>query len=340
MSENRPQNNRNIKKTGYKGVPVKRKPAPRPPIKSSSGGRNAPKYNIPKSQRVPKAVIVTNILMICVILSICGLVFAIVFNNIQYDKADAERRSSLQSTEHSVSTSAPQSTSTSDPAAGSVTSGESSAADSQSAAQSSEPSVTPLGNFDKEFFDNDLFIGDSIFTGLYLYGYLDQKNVAAKTGYTAYGAQVNTFDETIYSGSAVDYAKMLQPKHIIIMLGSNSLSPQTDFEDFENGYRGLINTLKTNCPESTILLISVPPVTADSSMASYSGVTNGIIDTANTRLKALCSELKIQYYDLNSVFKDESGNFNKDYAEVDGMHFLGTTYPVLLSGVESVLKQD
>ena len=197
----------------------------------------------------------------------------------------------------------------------------------------------PVGDFNAEFFKDDLFIGDSIFTGLYGYSYIERKNVAAKVGYTAYGAQFETFDEEFYpSGSAVDYAKSLKPKHIIIMLGSNALSPQTVLSDFEKGYRGLLNALKQDCPNSTICLISVPPITADSSMASYSGITNTIINNANALLKTLCAELGVTYYDLNSVLKGTDGYFKEEYAEMDGMHFMSSTYQIMLTGVQNALS--
>ena len=281
--------------------------------------------------------------MIGVILAICGVVFAIAYNNIQYDKADAARSSKASSgltssvTSSAVS-SAQQSSANSAVAAQSTAQTSADTSVPTSSAEESSPDAVPTGEFDKEFFKDDLFIGDSIFTGLYLYSHIERQNVAAAVGYTAYGAQVNPFDDEFYSGSAAAYAKSKQPKHIIIMLGSNGLSPQTDFDDFENGYRGLLNTLKRDCPDSKICVVSVPPITANSSMASYSGITNTIIDTANVRLKSLSSELGLLYYDLNSVLKDENGYFDDKYAEVDGMHFLGTTYPVLLSGVQKVLE--
>lgn len=207
-----------------------------------------------------------------------------------------------------------------------------------STAIESAPLPTLNAEYDEAFFNDALFIGDSIFTGVYLYGYLARENVAAAIGYTAYGAQVNPFDESYYSGNAVDYAKFRQPKKIIIMLGTNSLHANVDLDDFENGYRGLINSLKEVCPESKICAVSVPPITADSSQASYSGVTNAVIDSANERIKSLCVELGTLYYDLNSVLKDGNGYFRYDYAEADGMHFKGVTYPVLLSGVQKILE--
>ena len=339
MSDIKPPSNKG-KKPAYHSVPVKKT---KPIARSSGRSGTKPavsKYGVPKKKKLPTPVIVTNILMICVILAICGVVFAVAYNNIQYDKADASRSSGTRSTSSSAS-GAQNGTSSVNAAVSSALSSPDtsvSAPASSSDDNSSWTVVANTGEFDPEFFKDDLFIGDSIFTGLYLYSHIDRKNVAAAVGYTAYGAQVNPFDEDYYSGSAAAYAKDKQPKRIITMLGSNSLSPQTDFDDFINGYRGLLNTLRRDCPESTICVISVPPIAANSSMASYSGVTNTIIDTANTKIKALCDDLGVLYYDLNSILKDADGYFSEEYAEGDGMHFLGTTYPVLLSGVQNIFE--
>ncbi len=218
----------------------------------------------------------------------------------------------------------------------------STASSSASASQSTwrTPNLTPqlTSDYDEDFFGNDLFIGDSIFTGLYLYSYIDRENVAAVGGYTPYRALNSAFDEDFYIGSAADYAKERQPEHIIIMLGSNGLTPQTDLEDYGNDYRELLNSLKTNCPNSEICVVSVPPITANSSMASYSGITNALIDELNEVIFALCNDLEIAYCDLNSVLKDDKGYFNEDYVYDDGMHFVGRTYPVLLSRVQKTLE--
>ena len=312
------------------GIPISKtgsKPIARPSAKS--------KYETSKKPKLPTPVLITNILMIGVILSICGVIFAIAFNNIKYDKADASRNQ-LAGSSSSTSSIA---SSTVTPAQSSMASApEATSSDVESMADSgsdnSTPAAIPTGDYDKEFFKDDLFIGDSIFTGLYLYGYLERSNVAAMIGYTAYSAQTTSFDETFYKGSAVDYAKSLQPKHIIIMLGSNALSSRTDFDDFENSFNGLITKLKSACPQSKICVVSVPPVTANSSAASYTGVTNTIIDTANASIKKVAKDLSVIYYDLNSVLKDANGCFNEQYAELDGMHFMGATYPIFLSGVQ------
>lgn len=350
-----PSNNKNGKngKSSKMSVPMRvksGKPNIKPAVKPSNkpggipinktGNRplNKPtgksKFDAPKRPKIPTPVIITNVLMICVILSIVGVIFAIAFNNSKYDKDDASRNTRNQSTVSSVSSvsSTPQESSA-------VTSNPTSDTSADNSTTSVDFVAPPDGSFDKEFFKDDLFIGDSIFTGLYLYSHLERENVAASVGYTAYGAQVSAFDETFFNGSAVDYAKSRKPKRIFIMLGSNSLSSKTDFDDFETGYRGLIKRLKTDCPDSKICVISVPPITADSSMASYNGVTNTIINTANTRIKSLSEDLGVMYYDFHSVLKDASGCLKEEYAEQDGMHFLGATYPVLLSGLQKAVEE-
>ncbi len=218
----------------------------------------------------------------------------------------------------------------------------SAASSSSSSAQSSGqkyglvPELT--SDYDENFFKNDLFIGDSIFTGLYLYSYIDRENVAAVGGYTPWRAANFAFDEDFYIGSAADYAEERQPAHIIIMLGSNGLTPQTDQEEYAADYRNLLDRLTTDCPDSAICAVSVPPITANSSMASYSGITNELIDALNEKISALCSDLDVAYCDLNSVLKDDKGYFNEEYVYDDGMHFVGKTYPVLLSRVQKTLE--
>lgn len=254
------------------------------------------------------------------------------------DSSDASNDYEFSETESSE----PQSASSSVQFSSAESTESSTASSSASAPQSTwrNPDLTPqlTSDYDEDFFKNDLFIGDSIFTGLYLYSYIDRENVAAVGGYTPYRALNSAFDEDFYIGSAADYAKERQPEHIIIMLGSNGLTPQTDLEDYGNDYRELLNSLKTNCPNSRICVVSVPPITANSSMASYSGITNALIDELNEVIFALCNDLEIAYCDLNSVLKDDKGYFNEDYVYDDGMHFVGRTYPVLLSRVQKTLE--
>lgn len=196
-----------------------------------------------------------------------------------------------------------------------------------------QPKVVVPTNYGYEYFDNDLFIGDSIFTGLSLYGILNERNVAASVGNSIYGAHYNTLSN--YNGTAVDYAEEMQPTHINIMLGSNMLGPGVSLTGLVSDYKSLIAALETACPNSGICVISVPPITADSSLAASAGITKATIDSANDYIKTMCEELEIRYFDLNSALSDKNGYFKEEYAEVDGFHFKKSAYDILLYGLET-----
>lgn len=91
---------------------------------------------------------------------------------------------------------------------------ENSTPDESSAPADSEPDSTSSlsEDYDKTFFADDLFIGDSISTGFSLYGVLDPKNVAAAVGYTPYKALNNAIDlGNGVTDTAYNYAVTMQP---------------------------------------------------------------------------------------------------------------------------------
>lgn len=306
-----------------------------------------------KKQQVPGAVIMIYVLMILLILSICALIFVITLNNTNWNGRNPGEDDSL---EVSVSSDigASDSGSVDSDSSGENSSDDSSVSESTSSADSTDSDVqsnpdnstasssgsgtTVLPtNYDDEFFKDDLFIGDSIFTGLYLYGYINQKNVAAAVGYTPYKAMHSSFGTT-YSGSATDYAAERKPKRIFIMLGSNTMGSGTNFDVIVTQYGTMLKSLEQNCPDSKIVVISIPPITSDSSLAASSNIKNSDIISVNTKLKKMADSVGVDYFDLNSMLSDENGYFIKDYAEVDGLHFKGATYKVLLSALQSKYK--
>lgn len=190
-------------------------------------------------------------------------------------------------------------------------------------------------DYNKEVFSNDLFIGDSITTGLSGYGILSPKNVAAAVGYTpykAYTTEIALGDGS--TGTALDYAASMQPKRIFVMLGSNGITSASAMED---SYRTLLEKLADKCPDSEIYCLSVTPVTSDSSSAASAGITNDMITDFNKYIKSLAKEKGLTYIDLYTLFSDDNGYFLHEYAENDGLHFKGNTYKVMLSYIESLI---
>ena len=63
-----------------------------------------------------------------------------------------------------------------------------------------------------------------------------------------------------------------------------------------------------------------------------------MISDFNASVKGMCGDMGLRYLDLYSLLIDENGYFSTDYAEVDGLHFLGTTYDVMLSFIQSEIS--
>ena len=341
---------------------------PNRPNNQNNGARRP--SNTRRRQKVPGAVIAIYVMMAVLVLAICALVFVVTLKATGWDgknpndSSGAVLENSSDSSQIIIPNSPADSPDNSDNSELSFSSydssdsSESSAGNESSDSSSSDVEWTSSGSdssdsssdsggswtvlptdYDEAVFADDLFIGDSIFTGLHLYGYLDVKNVAAAVGYTPYKAMYNTFSQS-YSGSAVDYAAERKPKRIFIMLGSNAMGAGNNYDLIITQYNSLIEMLKLNCPDSRICVISIPPVTSDSSSAASAKINNSDIDSVNVKLKAMAGSAKVTYFDLNKMLSDDNGYFIKDYAEMDGLHFKGATYKVLLSALQrEVIKE-
>lgn len=296
------------------------------PIRSSSPSRR-PNNKKKKKYKPPKETILIYTIMAAAILMIVTVVFIISLNSLKDTESGTTDEDSSSLSAYLIS-------------GGSAgNSSEDSDDSSDSGDSESKSEIVVPANYDYDYFDNDLFIGDSIFTGLYTYeGILDADNVAAEIGFTPYRAHYNDLGGG--KGTAVDYAKSIKPKHINIMLGTNAFGLNIPYTELIDDYKGLINALKEASPNSKICVISIPPVTKDSSLAEGAEITNDKINTVNKYIENMCTEMNIKYFDLNTHLSDDDGYFKEEYAELDGMHFKVNTYDVLLYGLEQMWNKS
>lgn len=192
----------------------------------------------------------------------------------------------------------------------------------------------PDTSYDSEFFSSDLFIGDSISTGYSLYGFLDDKNVYAKVGLnpsTVLTKSVSTCYGEIGISTMLSYTL---PKRVYIMLGSNGIQ-WLSVGNMLQSTDTLVELIMETCPDCEVVIISVPPVTKgyDSTVEDVDVMAK--INEYNTSLKSYCTANRMLFVDAASILKDETGYFNKTYAESDGMHFKSSAYKTLLSKIQS-----
>lgn len=185
--------------------------------------------------------------------------------------------------------------------------------------------------YDDAFYADDLFIGDSIGTGLLNYGYLTADQVYAQIGLNPESAHSTEYD----GYTAVSRAKELQPKRIYIMLGSNGLSYMGNTYMIQQ-MEILIEQLREACPDSYIYVISIPPVTK--AHESEGQETMAMVNGYNKLLKDMADDIGVIYLDLCSELQDSTGYFSDVYAEADGLHFLGAAYKKMLSFIQKSIQ--
>ena len=261
---------------------------------------------------ITPSMIFLNLLLVLIICTVCFFTYNII---------NGEDATSSEAPFTAV-TSEPPETSAPDTSADSSTDKpESDVSSSDSSTSDNEPTV----DFDKDYFSSSLFIGDSISTGLSLYGFLDQDNVFAQQGL----APSTALDADIDGVTLSDKIASFKPKKIFIMLGTNSVG-YADNDTLAESMNELVGKI-TGLTTAKVYVISIPPVTLEAEQSSENALTKSDITDYNAKLKNAINGSGAIFIDLNSVLSDSDGYFNADYAEMDGIHFMGKTYEVMLS---------
>ena len=187
---------------------------------------------------------------------------------------------------------------------------------------------TASTDFDTSFFDDALFIGDSITTGLYLYGYLDESLVYAKLGLAPSTALESEIDGVTINSKI----KANNPKKIYIMLGTNSVG-YSDGNYLANCMGELVQHI-SQITKAKVYVLSIPPITYYAEADYDNALTTSAINEYNTALKSVIKGTKAKFLDFHSVLTAPDGYYYEEYHEMDGIHFMGSTYQVMLSFLE------
>lgn len=199
-----------------------------------------------------------------------------------------------------------------------------------------ETTTSPISSsikYDDEFYAEDLFIGDSISTGFSGYGYLPAANVFAQVGLNPQSVLSKEVDgNTIAAKIAA-----MQPKRVYIMLGSNGIA-FLDGSYMCEELKLLIDVIESNSPDSKIVILSIPPVTLAHEQKGQETMEQ--INAYNAELEQLAANGGYTFIDICTLLKDDSGYLSSDYAEADGMHFLGSAYITVLNYIESSINAE
>lgn len=202
--------------------------------------------------------------------------------------------------------------------------------DEQAGTQSAPPrpeTVTEL-SFSLEqqaFIKSCFFMGDSICSGLGANGLAEI--CCAKAGVAARNIGDFTFE---YGGAQVEPLTAIVNsgmKNLVFIMGINDVNIE-NADDFTADYDSFLSKVEALCPEASLYVLSITPVTEDSSFCY-----NYDIDRFNTALKDMITEsgsAARRFVDVSSSLKDDGGNLIPDFAAEDGVHLMKSAYYEIL----------
>ncbi|MBQ7980940.1 MAG: hypothetical protein IJ305_04950 [Oscillospiraceae bacterium] len=200
------------------------------------------------------------------------------------------------------------------------------------ATEETVPAITlPLGEYEEEFFENIFIVGDSLSTGFVNYEFLPADTVFAQAGLTPSSIMFTEVGgEMVY-----DKASKAEPEYICIMLGTNGIAYlEADFM-YEKMLL-FIDELRLNCPEAEIVLVSIPPVTAEHEI-DVPETNIEKIKLYNSCIEKLETEKDVIWVETYSILCDDTGYLAEEYAETDGLHLKIHAYPVILSRIQEAI---
>ena len=174
------------------------------------------------------------------------------------------------------------------------------------------------------YFDDALFIGDSITDGIKLYEVMSNATVLANTGINLDSIFTKVVDTPVGQKTIMEASAEYHPGKIYLLMGINSMLSGEDA--FIQSYERVLDELISQHPDSILYVQSILPVTADYETRQNAVTDNATIDAYNARLKALAEEKGVYYLNVAEIFKDETGALYAEASPRDGIHFGATWY--------------
>ena len=129
--------------------------------------------------------------------------------------------------------------------------------------------------------------------------------------------------------------RLKKPKYMLLTFGLNGATKtvKNGEEYFKSCYKGLIDTIRNNSPDTVIILQSCFPVAKSMDMSAYSvdaKTLNKYIDQINAWACELAFELELGYLNTTQILKDNDGYLLEKYQAGDGYHLSTAAYENIL----------
>lgn len=189
------------------------------------------------------------------------------------------------------------------------------------------PDAHGLTAEDYAFLHDTVFVGDSICSGLRVYGILPDDNVVAKGCVAARNIFEYQFECRGSELSAPYALSVLKPRYVVFSMGMNDVN-MTSPEVYCQNYDYVLKTIRSVLPDSMFFVASVTPITADSVFS-----TNQKIDKLNQTIREHLYGTSTGFVDVTSGLKSWNGGLNPIYNGGDGVHLAPAAYYVYLKQI-------
>lgn len=173
------------------------------------------------------------------------------------------------------------------------------------------------------YFDDAVFVGDSITTGIPLYQIMDNAEVLAGTGINLSSIYTEAVvkQEDGERITIMDGLKKKQFAKVYLLLGGNEVRDMPK-DSFIQRYSSFLDDVRELQPDSIIYVQSITPVTAENNY----NMDNNRINEYNEALVELCGEKKVYFVNIAEALKDDKGELPLEASPADGMHFNADYY--------------
>ena len=227
----------------------------------------------------------------------------------------------------------------------------------EASASEESPVTYEYTQVDDSYFNDAVFIGDSISYGFELY--VTEKRANGETvlgeakfltsGSLSYGNSLwDVSDESVhptYNGEKMkleDAIAQIKPGKIYILLGTNDVALYGVEQTIANADTEISRMLEAS-PGAEIFIMSTTPKYSPAESDVDGALNNADIDALNVAMRNFAVEKGYNFMNIAPLFKDETGGLAADYCsdkEGMGIHFTSAAYDIWLNFLYSYGKQQ
>lgn len=193
-----------------------------------------------------------------------------------------------------------------------------------------EAPTVPKGDMDgDDYFEDAIFIGDSLAEGLALNRLLPSMEFVTKIGQSANGVvRHRVYKLNGKSVRMIELLKAKQPGKLYIWLGSNGIDNYSAQHVLPQ-YETMLDLFISELPDTLIYCVSLAPVIERRAQRQYPRMNNRRIHGFNALIEEAAKARNCYYLPVSFALMDEDGGLHKNYSAGDGIHLSKAGYQVV-----------